>query len=453
MPKNQHLFPKFHVRPPRGFVNDPNGPCLIDGLYHLFFQYRHATDGSTPVVWGHVSSPDLAHWTHHRSAITPLPGGPDSDGVWSGNTVVESGRVRAFYSGRRLEEPHQLPLMAISEDNGASFGPPRKIIPAPSASEVHTFRDPYVWRTPAGWAMVVGAGTSAGVAEARLYTSPDLETWSPSGNLASMARQRIGDFDTGEMWECPQVIADDGNLVLIVCAWSRNDRPHQILSLVGPSRDGRHFESDPIIAPYDYGTNLYAVSTMNWSPLGPIAWGWVTEGREASWSIEDDWSGMISLPRSIGVGKSGRLESAPLESLASLRTRAIPASVGQPVEVSAQFEFELSVAPGGGEVDINLKFSSEERLHLLFERGSGKVTIDRAHASRDERAHTSGCEMPARPETGGNCRFHGFVDGSVLEVFRDDGAVATVRFYPLSPPSWTLDCSGTGDDKLSLWAL
>jgi beta-fructofuranosidase len=455
MRKNEHLFPKFHVRPPRGFVNDPNGPCLIDGVFHLFYQYRHATDASTPVVWGHVSSPDLAKWTHYRSAITPLPGGPDSDGIYSGNTVVNDGIVRAFYSGKLLDHPHQLPLLAKSENKGASFGAPRHIIPAPSVDEVHTFRDPYVWRTPGGWAMVVGAGTNAGNAEARLYTSDDLDHWTPSGNLAAMARRRVDGLDTGEMWECPQVVVEaEGKLILIVSAWSRTERHHQLMSLVAPTSDGMHFAGEPVIAPYDYGPNLYAVSTMNESPLGPLAWGWVKEGRDPAWSIEEDWSGMLSLPRQIRSGRSGRVESTPPESLQALRTGSIPSGAGHGVSVPAQFEFAFSVASGKGDARLDLAFSEDERLQLIVDRGTGKATIDRSRASRDPRADVTGCEMPDREaRTDAPARFRGFVDGSVLELFRDDGAVVTVRFYPLSPPPWTIDTTGGAGDALDLWAL
>jgi len=456
MRNNEHLFPKFHVRPPRGFVNDPNGPCLIDGVFHLYYQYRHATDASTPVVWAHVSSPDLAKWTHYRSAITPVPGGPDGDGIYSGNTVVNDGIVCAFYSGKLLDHPHQQPLLARSENKGASFGLPRHIIPAPSVEEVHTFRDPYVWRTPKGWAMVVGAGTNAGNAEARLYTSPDLEQWTPSGTLAAMARQRVGSLDTGEMWECPQVVVEpQGQMILIVSAWSRaGERHHQLMSLVGPTPDGMHFTGEPVIAAYDYGPNLYAVSTMNESPIGPLAWGWVKEGRDPAWCIEEDWSGMLSLPRQIHAAPSGRVASTPPESLRALRAGTIPSSSGKATGLPAQFEFALSVAPGTGEARLELAFSPDERLELVVDRRSGKATIDRSHASRDPRAHTTGCEMPAR-EDGGNTpvRFRGFVDGSVLELFRDDGAVATIRFDPLTPPPWTINVTGESREALKLWAL
>jgi beta-fructofuranosidase len=33
-------FPALHGRPGRGWVNDPNGLAVIDGRYHLLFQYN-----------------------------------------------------------------------------------------------------------------------------------------------------------------------------------------------------------------------------------------------------------------------------------------------------------------------------------------------------------------------------------------------------------------------------
>jgi beta-fructofuranosidase len=34
------IFPGLHIRPARGWLNDPNGLCRIDGRYHVFFQYN-----------------------------------------------------------------------------------------------------------------------------------------------------------------------------------------------------------------------------------------------------------------------------------------------------------------------------------------------------------------------------------------------------------------------------
>ena len=74
----QHLVPRFHIRPPRGFLNDPNGPIQVGDTTHLYFQYRPSTDLGVPVEWGHATSDDLVRWRLHRPAMAPHPEGPDT---------------------------------------------------------------------------------------------------------------------------------------------------------------------------------------------------------------------------------------------------------------------------------------------------------------------------------------------------------------------------------------
>jgi len=70
-------------------VNDPNGPLLWRGRYHLFYQHvEKAVQWGWGVCWGHVSSSDLVTWQHHPPALCPTPGGADADGCFSGCAVV-----------------------------------------------------------------------------------------------------------------------------------------------------------------------------------------------------------------------------------------------------------------------------------------------------------------------------------------------------------------------------
>ena len=32
--------PRHHFTPQRHWINDPNGPVMIDGVYHLYYQYN-----------------------------------------------------------------------------------------------------------------------------------------------------------------------------------------------------------------------------------------------------------------------------------------------------------------------------------------------------------------------------------------------------------------------------
>lgn len=50
---------KFHLMPPTGFLNDPNGLYQKDGLYHIYFQYTPFNPGWGLKTWGHYTSSDL----------------------------------------------------------------------------------------------------------------------------------------------------------------------------------------------------------------------------------------------------------------------------------------------------------------------------------------------------------------------------------------------------------
>ncbi len=71
-------------------MNDPNGPFLHHGRYHVFYQHNPDAPVHGNIHWGHASSPDLVRWEHHPVALTPTPGGPDEAGCWSG-CVVDDG--------------------------------------------------------------------------------------------------------------------------------------------------------------------------------------------------------------------------------------------------------------------------------------------------------------------------------------------------------------------------
>ena len=42
----------FHLMPPTGWVNDPNGLCYFNGLYHVFHQYSPDWPNGSERGWG-----------------------------------------------------------------------------------------------------------------------------------------------------------------------------------------------------------------------------------------------------------------------------------------------------------------------------------------------------------------------------------------------------------------
>ena len=56
---NQQYRLKFHMMPPVGWMNDPNGLAKYNGKYHLFYQYYPYDSKWGPMHWGHFVSKDL----------------------------------------------------------------------------------------------------------------------------------------------------------------------------------------------------------------------------------------------------------------------------------------------------------------------------------------------------------------------------------------------------------
>ena len=428
-------------------MNDPNGPILVDGVLHLYYQSRTTMDLAEPVSWGHASSADLAHWTHHRPAMAPLPGGPDRDGCWSGNTVATDDGIRAFYSGLREGDPLQDSLSALSRDGGVTFGEPRTIVAArPGLAQ---FRDPFVWRDGDRWRMAAGAGSPDQVASIPTWESRDLEHWVPGRVLAELARTVLEDpetgrlVDTGGMWECPQVLDVDGTTVALVGAWGADTGIMRVLALLpGGGGDrlgglGAH--------PIDDGTAFYAPSVLRDGPRGPLVFGWVVEERAIGGEL--GWAGTISLPREPRIGEGGRMLSRPAVEVEALRLGAgVRADSVGLTGLSPQLELGLTARPGEG---VRVRFGRDEHLDLRVDE-SGAVAIDRASVGSDPSARRDDIRVP-RAVADGRCELRVFVDGSVVEVFTGTGRVATTRVYPTAPPPWSVVPLGRAE--VAVWEL
>ena len=97
--KNAKWRQRFHIEPPDGWLNDPNGLSFYNGEYHVYFQYSPiAADGHTPRGWGHYHGSDLMHMTYDRAVMMPdIP--EDSHGVYSGSAIENDGVLHIFYTG------------------------------------------------------------------------------------------------------------------------------------------------------------------------------------------------------------------------------------------------------------------------------------------------------------------------------------------------------------------
>jgi beta-fructofuranosidase len=436
-----HHRPQYHLRLQRGYLNDPNGPVQHDGVTHLYFQSRLVTDKFVPVEWGHATTADLARWELHRPAMSPVPGGPDADGCWSGNSISVGDEIHAYYSGFLRTRPLQSVLTAVSKDGGANFGPPSLVVEDPDASEgVRMLRDPFIYASGDHWTMVVGSGNADGTAAIREYRSADRVEWTYVGRMAELPWDTFDGIDTGEAWECPQIVPVGDREVALVCSWSFEGGIGRVLAFpLGQA---------PTPRVVDEGSNFYAPSVLRVGPDGPLLWGWITEGRDEQWWVEAGWAGAISLPRTAWLDDSDRLCTAPHPAIDSLRIGSSRPADG--AQIGARAEIVAPARTGS----VRVRFSDTEWCDILIDREAGTVAFDRDHASDDPRAHRGVVVAPdAFDDASDRPGIRIFIDGSVIEIFTQAGRSLTSRVYPLAAPDWQLETRFEGDADVVVWDL
>ncbi|MFE2063314.1 glycoside hydrolase family 32 protein [Streptomyces sp. NPDC059467] len=466
--------PVAHLRPPRNWINDPNGLVFHDGHYHVFYQYNPYGATHANMHWGHFRSPDLLSWEPLPIALSPAPGGVDADGCFSGNAVSDGDRLVAFYSAHREDRsPQHQPVTSATSLDGGRTLTPRGDLVIPELPEGCTmYRDPYVWRDGEGWRMLVGAALADGRGAALLYESSDLDEWTYLGPFDAREQQPVGDsgLHTGEGWECPQYLPAQAGRpgALLFSAWSDDDSPRCVTALVGEEH-GNTFQAGPPVL-VDHGPDCYAPALLP-APGGRwLLWGWSREAREEAWAVADGWAGVLTLPREIRVGDDGTLRQRPAAELLALRGEQTVRAEGtadgpKPVELGGVGRaFDLTArlettgtatlrlltgadGDGDGDGDGHGDGHGDEYLDIRLDAAAGELVVDREHASLDARAHGGSYRMPC--PTGQPVELRLVVDHSTAELFlTTTGQVLTLRFYPTGDTPWRLQARTAPDARL-----
>jgi beta-fructofuranosidase len=474
--RSDHNHPRFHLRPPTGWVNDPNGVVHHEGRTHVFFQYSRDPDWLIR-EWGHAVTSDLVHWEQLPVALSPTSGTPDEWGVWSGSIVIDdAGTAHAFYSGLSTAPGPQCPMHAVSTSPDQATwhkdtGGKPVVAGFPEGVGVHTMRDPSVRRTPLGWEMLVGAGLDGGVPAVLRYLSDDLSSWRFDGLFASGDRGVLAGMWTGSVWECPQAIAIGETTLLTVSVFdpvAHHDTAY--MGVIHYALWATGGEGQAGFEPREFGVldrgYFHAPHSLVLDGR-VIMFGWIWEGRDDALQRQAGWSGMISLPREVTIDDHGRVRLAPVPELKSLR--GANERVG-PVHVAAD-TLITDITPPGDCLEIIAEFDSfagcDEFGLIVFAGADGdehtrvgySAATDSIVIERGTRQRAQGDVRPARLESdpvGATDRvtLHVFLDRSVIEVFAN-GQALTGRAYRSGPDSCAIGVYSRGGAAtlrtLELW--
>lgn len=450
--------PEYHLLPPHSWMNDPNGPIWWKGKYHLFYQLNPHAAVWGNMHWGHAESTDMVHWKHEPIALAPTPGGPDSEGCFSGSAVVMNGTPTFIYTGVQNAPPSQVTLhdgndklresqlLATAADDSLlhwnKLGEP--VIPTPPPGMTVTgFRDPCPWHEADGWYLGIGSGERGKGGCVLLYRSQDMRHWEYLHKLAEgkpNGKVAVNPCDSGEMWECPDFFEVNVQHCLFYSTegkviWATGDYDRQAHRFT-PKRGGV----------LDHGS-YYAPKSFLAPDGRRILWGWIRETRPESEFSAAGWAGAMSLPRVLTIGKQGQLEMNPAHEVEKLRGAREQVSLepGKPCRIQLETLRR--------EIHLTAGFSTRRVSVQLLTAGAKiwELTLDVA----GDRVQCGDIQFPLLNLPWPRPCLHLFLDGSVLESFIGGREALTSRVYGLKPGASELTISVEGSTHVDLthWPL
>lgn len=443
--KNNKWKLNFHLMPPIGWINDPNGLCYFKGEYHIFFQYSPFEVEGGLKFWGHYITKDLINYKYVGVSIYPDEK-YDCHGVYSGSAFIEDDKIYIYYTGNvkllgehdYIESGREANTMLTVSDDGINFSEKECLMEMkdyPKGITNH-IRDPKVWKADNSYYMVQGArkygdDRDNDIGEVLIFSSKDKRNWKHISTVNTKDR-------FGYMWECPDLFNLDGQNILITCPQGvkQIESVYENIYLSGyflinddyKTKDSITVDGFTVL---DKGFDFYAPQTFLDENGNRVIIGWMgvpdTEETHKNLTVDYGWQHCLTIARELSF-KNGKLYQKPHRSLEKLRNSMIfenkcsYSSLSDNLIFADSYEvivdnikdadnFELLISEG-----VSIKYK-ESKFILEFVNDIGK----QIGGGRGKRS--------AYLEKLENIRI--LIDTSTIEIFVNDGEmVFTTRYYP-----------------------
>ncbi|RKI38994.1 glycoside hydrolase family 32 protein [bacterium D16-51] len=450
--------PVFHVAPPVGWMNDPNGFSIFQGKVHLFYQYHPYSDAWGPMHWGHYVSEDFVEWKELPAALAPDTG-YDAAGCFSGSAIgAEEGHMLIYTGVMEKEgadgkkEMVQQQCLAVGDGICYKKVPENPVIPAerlPEGFSRKDFRDPKVWRENETYYLAAGNKNAQQDGQVVLFESKDLRAW----RYLSVLADNQGKY--GKMWECPDFFSLGQKYVLLVSPQDMQadgkefHNGNQAIALIGEyDRQNYHLQEEQVVS-LDYGTDFYAPQTLETEDGRRIMVAWMQ-----SWDMnikpeEQKWNGMMTVPRQLEL-RNNILYQRPVKELEHYYTeevvyidREISGSCQLPGVQGRVLDLSIELKEGSYQ-EFAVFFAQNEKYHISFRyvRAAQSIEFDRTYSGM---VRDAVCQRSMRiKKTEGNLKLRFLLDRFSVELFVNDGMQTfTSTFYtPLDAEDIVFVCDG-----------
>lgn len=464
--------PAFHVTPPVGWMNDPNGFSLYQGEYHLFYQYHPYSTHWGPMHWGHCKTRDFVKWEQLPCALAPDTD-YDGQGCFSGSAVEQDGKHILMYTSvleQKAEDgtPVIRQTQSIAVGDGLNYAKIEQnpVITAdvlPEGSSPVDFRDPHIWKEGNTFYSCIGSKNADDSGQIALFSSGDAEHWNFEGIMDRCSNRY------GKMWECPDFFTLEEKQVLIVSPQfmraeglefhNGNNSIYFVGSFDAESKQFLRKEAGSI----DYGLDFYAPQTVETADGRRVMIAWMQSWDNYLTPEEFEWSGVMTIPRELSF-KEDKLIQKPIRELEAYWKKEV---THKEVKLDKQTGekalqgiggriFDMTVECRGSDFrsfEIILAADSQNRTSLIYDREKGTLTTDRTYSGLVHDLLST--RSMYTKEYDGKISLRILMDKFTLEVFVNDGeqAMTSLIYTPLCAEDIRFSCDGTAEISVVMHEL
>ena len=428
---DKDFYPTYHLAPPTGLLNDPNGLVFDGEKYHLFYQWFPFDALHGMKHWKHFITNDFQVFQHADDLIPCEPF--ESHGCYSGGALKVDNKLAIFYTGntRRLTDNQRIPYqnLAIFDCNGMLISKRPLIEKAPNGYTEHV-RDPKPYLTPEGKIrFICGAQRQNRTGTALLFEMDSLDD----------TPRLLGELDVPKfnnhqvfMWECPDLMKLGNKDIFIWSPQGKVRETHQFQNnyhaTYAIGQLNQHTFDAEYIAELDQGFDFYAPQTFSGleNKENTILLGWIGLPDLTYPTNQFKWHSALTMPREIQL-KNNQLFQRPIKKIYENMTALSFLTLKGKMEVEhldrAYLKFDAQNRP------FTLDFFSnkaKEKLSLSYE--NGLICLDRHQSTQTELMIKFGSQR--------YCKVHElhtieiFFDCSIVEIFLNNGEkTMTSRFF------------------------
>ncbi|WP_169729900.1 glycoside hydrolase family 32 protein [Mesoplasma seiffertii] len=421
--------PLYHIAPPHGLLNDPNGLIYKDGYHHVHYQWSPIQPYHGMKHWYYLKTKDFVNYLDLGVSIIPEHEG-EITGAFSGSAFETPKGVKIYYTGN-IEDGmgNMLREVQISADL-VDDKIVNKRIAVEHDPELFTphARDPKIFKYQDQIYMIFGVQCQADkLGGLALYKTEDYETFV----FDRILKPTLENQDYGYMWECPNLDLLGDQLLFMISAegwfnpqdeYELNNSRNVVYTAI-KSLDLEHNQlgESAIMKTMDYGHDFYAPQTY-WCNNKLLMIGWLGAVDVQYPTDKYSWHSMLTIPRELSWNKNILVQRPFSEFKHNILENSKTAEI-QTLKVNKALHLEFDL---NDELIIEVANAKGEKLQIEFAKT--EIILDRSKETAHPTWDFEGPRKALRKLHQQTVEI--YLDASSIEIFADNyQTIFTSRFF------------------------